>query len=209
MDTAQIISTIGLLAATTVLVGIEYVRWRPVLVLNVRYIQCFDGWHAVLEIMNIGGSAASGVEFEFEDLSTAFVNHPTAAAEMSENLRYDTLIPNRARYLYLSNVHVRHTQDEELRERLGEGSINRSETHLGTLKGRVSYKRYFRRRRMISFELEPDPRWWLGELPDFSTNSLDSILELDDKARRHNLFAEVMHAHPELDEEDEGNPSDS
>lgn len=204
VGTAQIISTVGLLLATSVLVAIEYLRWRPVLTLNIRYVQRNGEWHAVLETVNIGGSAASRVAFEFDDLNTRFVNHPTAATELSRGLRYDALVPGRARYLYLSRVHVRHTQAEELGERLGEGSIYRSQTHLGIIKGTVSYKRRFCRRRVTRFELEPDPRWWLGELPDLSTDSIDSVLQLDEQVSRYNLHASVRHAHPELDWEDNG-----
>ena len=198
MDVVQIFATVGLLVATVVLVVIEYHRWRPVITLGVRYMERNGEWHAVLEVRNIGGSAASDVRFEFESFATRFVDHPTSAADLSENLRYDTLLPHRARYVYLSKVHVRHTKDEERQREEGEGVTYREETQLETIKGEVSYRRRLLRRRKFNFELEPDPKWWLGELPDFSAESVSSVFRLGEEAGSYNLRAKVKHAHPEV-----------
>lgn len=145
-----------------------------------------------------GGSAAFDVRFDFERFATRFVDHPTSAADLSANLRYDALLPDRPRYVYLSKVHVRHTKDEERRQEEGEGVTYREETQLETIKGEVSYRRRLLKRRKFSFELEPDPKWWLGELPDFSNESVSSVFMLGQEAGSYNLRAKVKYAHPEV-----------
>ncbi|WP_419922763.1 hypothetical protein [Candidatus Poriferisodalis sp.] len=192
VDIAQIISTVGLLFATLVLVGIEYQRWRPVIALSVRYLKRHGDWHAVLEIKNVGGSAASDVVFEFDDIETQFVNHPNASRELSMNLRYDVLVPDGSKYVYLSQVHVRHSKDEEHRQKAGRGSTFRSQTYLDPIKGKVSHRVRFAMRRSRSFVVNPDPKWWLGEIPDFSKESLDSVLLLNDQVKDYNFAEELI-----------------
>lgn len=187
--------TAVLAMATGVLAWVEHRRWRPEIVCTLETVHMGQGIstdrHSVWKIVNIGGSAAHAVEFEFERFKTMFVRHPDGAAEMSAELRLPVLAPNSPVYVYLSKDMPHHEQREEQRKASGSGwSARYSETERFVVEGTVSYRRLLRCRKE-RIELR-QPKWWTGEMFDMSEQAIKEVVALQTDAQDHNVVRSVL-----------------